>query len=54
MCYRRFGHNESDNPSFTQPTMYQAIEKQKTVVVKYGEQLISSGIVTQEEFDVRL
>ena len=34
--------------------MYQAIDKQKPVVVKYGEQLISSGIVTQEEFEVRL
>lgn len=52
VCYRRFGHNESDNPSFTQPLMYQKIQEQLPVVSQYGERLIQEGIVTREEYEV--
>ncbi|XP_028405174.1 2-oxoglutarate dehydrogenase-like, mitochondrial [Dendronephthya gigantea] len=49
VCYRRFGHNESDNPMFTQPKMYEKIEKQTPVVNKYEQRLVDEGIVTREE-----
>jgi 2-oxoglutarate dehydrogenase E1 component len=44
-CYRRFGHNEGDEPSFTQPLMYEAIRKHRPISEVYGEQLIEEGIV---------
>jgi len=50
VCYRKNGHNESDNPDFTQPLMYQRIRQQKPVVEKYAERLVSEGIVTQDEY----
>jgi 2-oxoglutarate dehydrogenase E1 component len=50
-CYRRFGHNETDEPAFTQPLMYKRISTHKTVVNIYGERLIAEGIISQAEFD---
>lgn len=50
-CYRRHGHNEADEPAFTQPLMYAAIKKHPTVVEIYGQRLIEEGVVTQEEID---
>ncbi|MFC4626501.1 2-oxoglutarate dehydrogenase E1 component [Daeguia caeni] len=50
-CYRRFGHNEGDEPSFTQPLMYKAIRSHKTTVQIYGEKLIAEGLITQADID---
>ncbi len=44
-CYRRFGHNEGDEPSFTQPLMYSAIRKQPPISDLYGQRLIDQGVV---------
>ncbi|XP_047020828.1 2-oxoglutarate dehydrogenase, mitochondrial isoform X2 [Helicoverpa zea] len=49
VSYRRNGHNEIDEPMFTQPLMYQKIHKTKPVLEKYADQLISEGVVTAEE-----
>ena len=51
ICYRRFGHNEGDEPSFTQPMMYKKIRKHPTTLNVYGEKLIKEGIITTEEFN---
>jgi 2-oxoglutarate dehydrogenase E1 component len=50
-CYRRFGHNESDEPAFTQPLMYKAIKAHPSVTEIYGKQLADDAIVTADEFD---
>jgi 2-oxoglutarate dehydrogenase E1 component len=50
-CYRRHGHNEGDEPMFTQPIMYRAISKHLTTRRIYERQLISEGSMTQEEVD---
>ena len=50
-CYRRFGHNEGDEPMFTQPQMYTAIKKQKTTLQLYGERLIADGLMPEGEID---
>ncbi|MET3662281.1 2-oxoglutarate dehydrogenase E1 component [Aquamicrobium ahrensii] len=50
-CYRRFGHNEGDEPAFTQPIMYRAIRAHRTAVQLYGERLIGEGLVTQGDID---
>ena len=50
-CYRRRGHNEGDEPSFTQPLLYQAIEQRKSVREGYLEHLLELGGVTREEAD---
>ncbi len=47
--YRRFGHNEADEPAYTQPEMYQVIKKHPPVRELYARQLIESRIVTEEE-----
>ena len=47
--YRKFGHNELDMPSFTQPLMYQKIAKHPNVRLIYRKQLIDEGSVTEEE-----
>lgn len=49
VCYRRNGHNEIDEPMFTQPLMYRKIKAIKPLLQKYSEQLIQEGIVTEEE-----
>ena len=46
--YRQFGHNELDQPSFTQPLMYERINKMENVLAKYEKQLLESGILTPE------
>jgi 2-oxoglutarate dehydrogenase E1 component len=48
-CYRRHGHNEGDEPAFTQPTMYAKIKTHETVVKKYARRLIEEGVMTQGE-----
>ena len=47
--YRRHGHNEGDEPAFTQPLLYKAIAARRPVHVLYGERLVAEGIVTAEE-----
>jgi 2-oxoglutarate dehydrogenase E1 component len=50
-CYRRFGHNEGDEPSFTQPLMYEAIRKHPPISEIYGARLISEDVVDQQWID---
>ncbi|MEX2455650.1 MAG: 2-oxoglutarate dehydrogenase E1 component [Rhodospirillaceae bacterium] len=48
-CYRRFGHNEGDEPAFTQPKMYKAIANHPTVRELYANQLIAEGVVSADD-----
>src|SRR5487761_2702620 len=50
-CYRRFGHNEGDEPSFTQPQMYRAIHGHKSTLELYSERLVREGLFTAEQID---
>ena len=50
-CYRRHGHNEADEPSFTQPLMYRRIKAQRPVLERYREHLVSNGTITPEQFE---
>ncbi|MEM8960221.1 MAG: 2-oxoglutarate dehydrogenase E1 component [Acidobacteriota bacterium] len=50
-CYRKFGHNESDEPAYTQPLMYEVIRKRKTVREGYLDHLLALGDVTKDEAD---
>ncbi|MDH3740764.1 MAG: 2-oxoglutarate dehydrogenase E1 component, partial [Hyphomicrobiales bacterium] len=50
-CYRRFGHNESDEPFFTQPKMYSRIKSHPTAVQLYSKRLIDEELVSAEEFE---
>jgi 2-oxoglutarate dehydrogenase E1 component len=54
VCYRRRGHNEGDNPSFTQPLMYDLIEARRSVRKLYTETLIARGDLTMEEAEAAL
>ncbi|HYZ55483.1 MAG TPA: multifunctional oxoglutarate decarboxylase/oxoglutarate dehydrogenase thiamine pyrophosphate-binding subunit/dihydrolipoyllysine-residue succinyltransferase subunit [Streptosporangiaceae bacterium] len=54
VCYRRRGHNEADNPSFTQPLMYDLIEAKRSVRKLYTESLIGRGDITMEEAEAAL
>ncbi len=49
ICYRRHGHNEGDEPSFTQPLMYKKIRQQPSVISIYAKRLADEGIVKQAE-----
>ena len=60
-CYRRYGHNEGDEPSFTQPDLYAKIEKHPSVAQLYKRELLEAGTLSEEdalslqtEFDLRL
>lgn len=50
-CYRRYGHNEGDEPGFTQPLMYKAIKAHPTTMEIYAKRLIADGVVTEGEVD---
>ena len=50
-CYRRFGHNEGDEPAFTQPLMYRNIRSHPTTLELYGAKLVGEGVVTAGEVD---
>jgi len=49
VCYRRHGHNETDEPAFTQPLMYHAIRARKTTRTLYAEQLAAEGVLSAGE-----
>src|SRR5256885_1816126 len=60
-CYRRYGHNEGDEPAFTQPDLYAKIDKHRSVAELYKRELLESGAMTEDdaaslktEFDLRL
>jgi 2-oxoglutarate dehydrogenase E1 component len=48
-CYRKYGHNEGDEPSFTQPVMYKAIAAKKSIRQRYAEELVAQRVVVQED-----
>ncbi|MGA2136948.1 MAG: multifunctional oxoglutarate decarboxylase/oxoglutarate dehydrogenase thiamine pyrophosphate-binding subunit/dihydrolipoyllysine-residue succinyltransferase subunit [Bryobacteraceae bacterium] len=48
-CYRRWGHNEADDPSYTQPILYRKIKEHPSVGTLYGERLVREGVLTAEE-----
>ncbi|HEV2044421.1 MAG TPA: thiamine pyrophosphate-dependent enzyme, partial [Sphingomicrobium sp.] len=52
-CYRRFGHNEGDEPSFTQPLMYAEIARHPPISAVYATRLIEEGVVDQAWIDAR-
>ena len=49
VCYRRFGHNEGDEPSFTQPIMYRKIKSHPTTLSLYGKRLSAEGLTSDEK-----
>ncbi|CAN5498931.1 2-oxoglutarate dehydrogenase E1 component [soil metagenome] len=48
-CYRRYGHNEGDEPSFTQPDLYDKIAKRPSVAQLYKQQLLKANVITDDE-----
>ncbi|MFT7267442.1 MAG: 2-oxoglutarate dehydrogenase E1 component [Porticoccus sp.] len=54
ICYRRRGHNETDEPSSTQPLMYKIIKNIKTTRALYANQLVEEGVVTQKDAETML
>ena len=54
ICYRRHGHNEGDEPKFTQPLMYDKIDGHPSTRAIYAERLVSEGLMTQEEADMMM
>ena len=50
-CYRRFGHNEGDEPMFTNPVMYNRIKKHKTTLQLYTERLVKDGLIPEGEIE---
>src|ERR1700732_713537 len=60
-CYRRYGHNEGDEPAFTQPDLYAKIDKRPSVTQLYKRELLEAGTLSEDdsasletEFDLRL
>ncbi len=51
ICYRRFGHNEGDEPMFTNPLMYKKIKTQKTTLSLYTERLVQDGLIPEGEIE---
>jgi 2-oxoglutarate dehydrogenase E1 component len=51
ICYRRFGHNEGDEPSFTQPLMYKKIRSHPAPVKVYGKKLIDQKVISDEDLE---
>ena len=51
ICYRRFGHNEGDEPMFTNPIMYKKIKKQKTTLTLYTDLLVRDGLIPEGEIE---
>ena len=49
ICYRRFGHNETDEPAFTQPLMYRVIKNHPTTLQLYSKKLVAEGTLSAEE-----
>ena len=49
ICYRRFGHNETDEPAFTQPLMYRAIKDHATTLTLYSHKLVEEGTLTEAD-----
>ncbi len=54
VCYRRHGHNEGDDPSYTQPLMYKAIDQRRSVRKLFTEALVKRGDITLEEAEAAL
>ncbi len=50
-CYRRFGHNEGDEPMFTNPVMYKKIKQQKTTLTLYTDRLVKDGLIPEGEIE---
>ncbi len=48
-CYRRYGHNEGDDPSYTQPIIYKEIEQKKNVAELYAAELVEQGVLTEQD-----
>ncbi|SLN22995.1 2-oxoglutarate dehydrogenase E1 component [Roseisalinus antarcticus] len=51
ICYRRFGHNEGDEPMFTNPVMYKRIKGHKTTLTLYTERLVKDGLIPEGEIE---
>ncbi len=54
ICYRRHGHNELDDPTFTQPVMYRRIAQHPTTLALYRDRLVQGGLVAADEIDRRM
>jgi 2-oxoglutarate dehydrogenase E1 component len=53
-CYRRHGHNEGDEPSFTQPQMYKKIRSHKTTLEIYADKLVEEGVIPRDEAETQI
>ena len=53
VCYRRYGHNEGDEPSFTQPLMYKKIKVQPTTLETYGKKVAEEGLLSMEQIETK-
>ncbi len=54
ICYRRFGHNEGDEPSFTQPLMYKKIRSHPSSIQIYGEKLVNEGLFSKQDLEQQI